>query len=45
MAYDARGTLKGANGHLTAGSSGLTATATPAGDGTFSLTEGRRTLP
>lgn len=36
--YDADGTLKGANGYLTAGSSGLTATATATatatGDGT-----------
>nr|WP_107054650.1 glycoside hydrolase [Streptomyces sp. NRRL WC-3725] len=32
--YDARGTLKGANGYLTAGSSGLTASAAYSGDGT-----------
>lgn len=32
--YDARGTLKGANGYLTAGSSGLTATAAATDDGT-----------
>ncbi|MFI1072816.1 ricin-type beta-trefoil lectin domain protein [Streptomyces puniciscabiei] len=32
--YDAKGTLRGANGCLTAGSSGLTATATATGDGT-----------
>jgi hypothetical protein len=32
--YDAKGTLKGANGYLTAGSSGLTATARATGDGT-----------
>ncbi len=32
--YDARGTLKGANGYLTDGSSGLTASAAYSGDGT-----------
>ncbi|MFE1449375.1 glycoside hydrolase [Streptomyces olivaceoviridis] len=32
--YDARGTLKGANGYLTAGSPGLTTTAAYSGDGT-----------
>lgn len=32
--YDARGTLTGANGYLTAGSSGLTATAAATGDAT-----------
>ncbi|MGW1169731.1 glycoside hydrolase [Streptomyces sp. NPDC002550] len=32
--YDAQGTLKGANGYLTAGSSGLAATATATHDGT-----------
>ncbi|MFC3574586.1 glycoside hydrolase [Streptomyces yaanensis] len=32
--YDAKGTLKGANGFLTAGSSGLTTAADPTGDGT-----------
>ncbi|MFJ3303676.1 glycoside hydrolase [Streptomyces sp. NPDC086549] len=32
--YDARGTLKGADGYLTAGSSGLTTAASYAGDGT-----------
>ncbi|WBO63033.1 glycoside hydrolase [Streptomyces camelliae] len=32
--YDAQGTLKGAGGYLTAGSSGLTASATATGDGT-----------
>ncbi|MFI9804470.1 glycoside hydrolase [Streptomyces sp. NPDC052301] len=31
--YDARGTLKGADGYLTAGSSGLTTSATATGDG------------
>ncbi|WP_079249387.1 glycoside hydrolase [Streptomyces sp. IMTB 2501] len=32
--YDAQGTLKGANGYLTAGSSGLVAASTATGDGT-----------
>ncbi|MEU5537350.1 glycoside hydrolase [Streptomyces sp. NPDC020362] len=32
--YDARGTLKGANGYLTAGSSGLTTTSSYRGEGT-----------
>ncbi|MFH9083956.1 glycoside hydrolase [Streptomyces sp. NPDC017673] len=32
--YDARGTLKGANGYLTAGTSGLTTTSAYSGDGT-----------